>query len=205
MKLFCLQTGCLAVNSYFLINEKTRRAVLIDGGEDYSAIKRAEKELNVKITALLLTHGHFDHCGNAKKLQEDGVKVYISVADESKLRNHDNLSEDFGKEFDCLFADYVFSDGEKLIIEGFEIDVLITSGHTNGSAVFIVDDMMFTGDTLFCKSVGRTDFPTGNKNQLIDSVKRLFALPKDYKVYPGHNEFTTLENERNFNILAYYD
>lgn len=205
MKLYYLTSGPLRVNSYFLVNEKLNRAVLIDGGENYKLIKETERKLGVKIGALLLTHAHFDHAGNAKKLQDDGVKVYISKIDAPKLLNEDNLSSDFGRKFDYITADYTFCDEEELNVEGINIKAIITPGHTDGSATFIVDDMLFTGDTLFCESVGRTDFVSGNRIDLINSVKRLFALSGDYKVYPGHDEFTTLSHERKYNILKDYD
>ena len=205
MKLYHLPTGLLRVNAYFLVNEQTNKAVLIDGGESYKAIKKAEQDLGIKVTTLLLTHAHFDHAGNAKALQDDGVKVYISEVDAPKLKNGLNLASDFGRVFESLDVDHCFKDGDKLCIEDIEIEIIATPGHTDGSVTFKVGDSLFTGDTLFLQSVGRTDFPTGNKNQLISSVKRLFALEGDYKVYPGHEEFTTLSHERKYNTFVDYD
>lgn len=205
MKLYHLCSGPLRVNTYFLVNEYTCDAVIIDGGENYKLIKETEKKYGFKIKALLLTHAHFDHAGNAKKLQDDGVKVFISLKDAPKLNNDENLAGDFGRVFDKLTPDYTFTDGDYISACGIKIKALLTPGHTDGSATFIVDDMMFTGDTLFLESVGRTDFKTGDRDALIKSVKRLFALDKDYKVYPGHEEFTTLSHERQFNTFIDYD
>lgn len=205
MKVYHLCSGPLKVNTYFLVNERTNEAAVIDAGENYKLIKETEKKYGFKIKALLLTHAHFDHAGNAKKLQDDGVKVFISLIDAPKLKNDENLSADFGRKFDCLEPDYTFLDGDYIAVCGFKIKALITAGHTDGSATFIVDDMMFTGDTLFLESVGRTDFKTGDRNAIIKSVKRLFALEGDYKVYPGHEEFTTLSHERQFNAFVDYD
>lgn len=205
MKLYHLCSGPLRVNTYFLVNEYTRDAVIIDGGENYKLIKETEKKYGFKIKALLLTHAHFDHAGNAKKLQDDGVKVFISLKDAPKLNNDENLAGDFGRVFDKFTPDYTFTDGDYISACGIKIKALLTPGHTDGSATFIVDDMMFTGDTLFLESVGRTDFKTGDRDALIKSVKRLFALDKDYKVYPGHEEFTTLSHERQFNTFIDYD
>ncbi len=204
MKLFHLPTGLLHVNSYFLVNENNQ-AVVIDCGENYKKIKQAESDNGFKIQAVLLTHAHFDHSGCAKKLQDDGAKIYISEIDAQKLLNDLNLSGDFGRKFDYLTADFTFSDGETLNICGIDIKVILTPGHTDGSATFVVGDMLFTGDTLFYESVGRTDFPTGNREQLVASVKKLYALDGDYKVYPGHQEFTTLEHERKYNLFVDYD
>ncbi len=205
MKLYHLTSGLLDVNTYFLVNEQTKYAVLIDGGESYKTIKKAQADLGVRVTALLLTHAHFDHAGNAKALQDDGVKVYVSKIDAPKLNNNLNLSTDFGRKFDYLTPDYIFEDGQVLEIEGIKITVIATPGHTNGSVTFMVDNMLFTGDTLFLESVGRTDFPTGNREQLVQSVKKLFALDGDYNVYPGHQDFTTLSHERSFNRFVDYD
>ena len=83
--------------------------------------------------------------------------------------------------------------------------VISTPGHTNGSVCYLIDDMLFSGDTLFLECVGRTDFPTGDRNQMVASVKKLFALDGDYSVYPGHEDFTTLSHERKFNMFADYD
>ena len=199
MKLYHITPGPLKVNSYFIVNEKTNLAILIDGGENYKTIKKVEKDYNFKITALLLTHAHFDHAGNAKNFQEDGVKIYISKIDAPKLLNEDNLSSDFGRKFNYCTADYLVSDGEELKINDINIKAILTPGHTDGSMTFLIDDMLFTGDTLFAQSIGRTDFKTGSHSQIIQSINKLFNLPGDYNVYPGHEEFTTLDYERKHN------
>lgn len=204
MKLYSLVNGPLRVNTYFLVND-SGDAIVIDSGENYNKVKQTEKDLNVKIKAVLLTHAHFDHAGNAKKLQDDGVKIYISSIDAPKLKNELNLSSHFGRKFEFLDADVTFMDGDELDILGIKIKVLLTPGHTDGSATFIVDNMLFTGDTLFLESVGRTDFPTGNRRELRNSVKKLFDLSGDYSVYPGHEDFTTLDHEREFNTFVDYD
>ena len=156
MKLYHLPTGLLHVNSYFLVNDENQ-AILIDCGESYKKIKQAESENGFIVKAVLLTHAHFDHSGCAKKLQDDGVKIYISKLDAPKLLNDLNLGNDFGREFDYLTADNTFEDGDELNICGIKIKVIATPGHTDGSVTFMLDDMLFTGDTLFLESIGRTD------------------------------------------------
>ena len=204
MKIYHLQSGPLRVNSYFLTSGDGS-AVLIDGGENYKIIKQTEKDLNLTVKAVLLTHAHFDHAGNAKKLQDDGAKIYISKLDAPKLLNEQNLSGDFGRKFEYLHADYTFSDGQTLDVCGLKIKVIATPGHTDGSVCFLVDNSLFTGDTLFYDTVGRTDFISGNRQDMINSVKKLFALDGNYSVYPGHDQFTTLDRERKFNVMAEYD
>ena len=205
MKLLHLSTGPLKVNTYFLVNENTKEAVVIDGGENYNLIKRTEKEYGFKIKAVLLTHAHFDHSGNAKKLKDDGAQVYIGFKDAEKLACGGTLSEDFGRKFESFTADHTLNDGDVIAVCGIKIEVISTPGHTDGSVTFKVGNMLFTGDTLFLESVGRTDFPTGDRQELIRSVKKLFALDGDYDVYPGHEEFTTLSHERKYNAFIDYD
>ena len=204
MKLYHVITGLLRVNTYFLVNDKMQ-AVVIDCGENYKRVKSTEQELGVKIEAVLLTHAHFDHAGSAKKLQDDGAKIYISELDADKLTAEGSLSSNFGRKFEQFTPDFTFSDGQTLNVLGINIDVIATPGHTDGSVTFKVDNALFTGDTLFYDSVGRTDFPTGSREDMIRSVKKLFALSGDYQVYPGHDEFTTLERERKYNVMAEYD
>ncbi len=199
MKLYHLCSGPLRVNTYFLVDENTNNAVVIDGGENYKLIKQTEEKYKFKINAVLLTHAHFDHSGNAKKLQDDGAKIYIGIIDAPKLLNEDNLSSDFGRKFDYLTADVLLSDGEEFEINNVKFKCIWTPGHTDGSVTYLVDNMLFTGDTLFYECVGRTDFKTGSYEQLVESVKKLYRLNGDYTVYPGHEEFTTLEHERKNN------
>jgi glyoxylase-like metal-dependent hydrolase (beta-lactamase superfamily II) len=204
MKLYHLPSGPLRVNTYFIVNDKGE-AVVVDGGENYKKVKQVATDYNLKIKALLLTHAHFDHAGNAKKLQDDGAKVYIGSLDAPKLLNEDNLSGDFGRKFDYLTADCTVNDGDEILECGFKIKVISTPGHTDGSVCYLLDNMLFTGDTLFLESVGRTDFKTGSREDLVGSVKKLFALDGDYSVYPGHEEFTTLSHERKYNTFIDYD
>lgn len=205
MKLYHVVTGLLRVNTYILVNESTDECVIIDCGERYKQIKQTLDSMRLKPVAVLLTHAHFDHSGCAKRLQDDGARIYISKIDAPKLLDDRNLSADFGRKFDYLTADYLFSDGEEFEIAGIKFKAILTPGHTDGSATFIAGDMLFTGDTLFSGSVGRTDFVSGSRDDMVKSVKRLFALDGDYSVYPGHDGFTTLEHERKYNLMADYD
>ena len=205
MTLYHVTNGLLRVNTYYLVNEQTQGAVLIDCGENYNTIKKTEKECGFSVKAVLLTHAHFDHSGCAKTLQEEGVKIYISKIDAPKLSNEDNLGRRFGrKNRDCI-PDFTFDDGDILDIEGIKIKFIATPGHTDGSVCFLVDNMLFSGDTLFKDTIGRTDFPTGDFNQIANSIFKLFSLEGDYNVYPGHNEFTTLSQERKTNVMTEFE
>ena len=205
MKLYHLVNGLLRVNTYYLVNEQTNSAVLIDCGENYNKIKQIEQECGFNVKAVLLTPAHFDHSGCAKRLQDEGVKIYISSIDAPKLSNEDNLGKRFGrKNGDCV-PDFTFNDGDVLTIEGITFKVMATPGHTDGSVCFIVDDMIFSGDTLFKETVGRTDFPTGDSDAMVNSVLKLLNLDGDYTVYPGHQEFTTLSHERKYNMFVEFE
>ncbi len=205
MKIITLTSGELDVNSYILIDEKSKTAVVIDGGEDYALVTKTCADLGVKLVANLLTHAHYDHAGNAKRLQDDGVKCYISKSDALKLNNKDNLSWHRGKLFDRLTPDVIISDGDILNFGDISLKVIETPGHTDGSVTFMTDGALFTGDTLFYTSAGRTDFPTGSDRELLNSLKKLKSLDGDYKVYCGHGQSSTLDFERKHNYFMNYD
>lgn len=205
MKIVKLVTGLLSVNTYLLINEDTNECVIIDSAENYDAVKSKITELGVKAKYLLYTHAHFDHIGNAHLLQKDGLKAYISEVDAKKLDTDEHLGFMYRHRFTSFTPDAVFSDGDVLNLCDINIRVVLTPGHTTGSVCFIVDDNLFTGDTLFKDTVGRTDFPSGDVEALRKSVKKLYALKGDYKVFSGHGEDTTLSRERIYNMFIRQD
>lgn len=203
MKVYKSVIGELQINSYFLTQDD-KNAIVIDCGDDLQALLDESNRLGLKITDVVLTHAHFDHSGSAKALQDMGVNIYVSELDAPKLSNHDNLAFHFGLKFDSLIPDYTFINGQTLTIGGITLKVLSTPGHTDGSVCFITDKYIFSGDTLFNNSFGRTDFPTGNLSQLITSIKYLFNNYENYIVFPGHGEQTTIELEKKFNPILYY-
>lgn len=204
IKVYHVITGALEVNSYFLTNDGVN-AILIDCGDDYNLIKNTEMELGLKVKAILLTHAHFDHSGCAKRLQDDGASIYISKLDAPKLKSTDNLAFHFGMKFEELTADYTFFDGDVLNVLGIEIKVIATPGHTDGSVCFIIDNKLYSGDTLFKLSFGRTDFPTGSIKDLVSSIKKLFNDYGGYAVYTGHGDFTSIDYEKKYNPIYEYD
>ncbi len=202
MKVLKITTGPLAVNTYFLINEVTGNAVMIDGGHNYKLIEKYQKDNGFIVKHELLTHAHFDHSLNAVEFQQTGVKIYASEREAEKLARGETLAKDFGLNFKPLTVDEILYDGQEIELEGIKIKVMLTKGHTDGSLTFIVEDKIFSGDTLFYCSYGRTDFPTGDMEEMRRSIKKLFKLKGDYTVYSGHGEDTTLAFERVNNPLG---
>lgn len=196
MQIYTVPAGVLRANSY-IVTENGADAVLIDcGGAQPLAFAR-QKGLNIR--SVLLTHGHFDHIAGCAELQAAGAQIGCAEAEKSLLTSPANLAAEMGVRIPAFSVDFTFQDGDELDLCGLKFTVLATPGHTPGGVCFLCGDSLFTGDTLFCESVGRTDFPGGSTSQLRESVKKLLALPGNLTVYPGHDEPTTLEHERMFN------
>ena len=188
--------GC---NSYILTADG-KNAVIIDCAS--AGIYDVCIRKNLTPVAVLLTHGHFDHVGGYGEFYSHGVPIYCGEDEKDLIHSAENKGI-FGGVYIPEFEVYkTFSDGETVTLGGIDFKVIATPGHTKGGVCYVAQDCLFTGDTLFHGSVGRCDLPTGNAVQLIKSVKKLFALKGDYKVYCGHEEDTTLEEERRFNPYA---
>ncbi len=195
--------GAVATNCYLAENTRTKEGFIIDPG--YSAGKIAEiiESDGVNPVAVLLTHGHFDHVMAAEELAKKyGIPVYAHEKEQETLETpHINLSGMMGQSL-VFHADRYVRDGEELNLAGFQIQVLHTPGHTLGGVCYYLknEKTLFSGDTLFCQSVGRTDFPTGSASTLIRSIReKLMPLPDDTTVYTGHEDMTTIGMERKYN------
>ena len=190
MTVTSLPVGSIGTNCYLIYDETTKDAAVIDPGDNAKPVAARIKELGLNVRAILLTHGHFDHCGDVKRIRKlTGAQVFVHPADRDlpiMLRRG-------------LEADRDLADGDVLDLAGTRLRVLHTPGHTPGSVCFLCGDLLFSGDTLFEGSCGRTDFPGGSWPEMLASLRRLAELEGDYKVYPGHGEETTLEQERRFN------
>lgn len=192
--------GMVGTNCYLLCNMDIKECVLIDPADSQDEISRMIDESGCSLKGILLTHGHFDHIMAADAIRDKyGVKVYASCDEKNTLEQpHINLGEAYGLKL-SVKADVWHKDGEILKLAGFDIEALHTPGHTEGGSCYYVREIgvLFSGDTLFCGSVGRTDFPGGSMSEIVRSIKeKLMVLPDDTKVYPGHGESTSVGYER---------
>lgn len=195
--------GGVMTNCYFVINEDNNEMLVVDPGAEGEQLAERIKEKKLTLVAILLTHGHFDHASAAKMLAERfKVSVYAHEAEKETLENPKvNLSGMTGTS-EVYSADCYVSDGEVLNLAGFEIKVLHTPGHTKGGCCYYLpkQQCVFSGDTLFNQSVGRTDFVGGSASELLRSIEeKLMPMPGQTKVYPGHNETTTIGWEKQYN------
>ena len=199
--------GPVQTNCYFLINEDTKEVLIVDPADRAQKIIEWINSEGLKPTAILLTHGHFDHImGVAGVKKEYNIPIYASKDEVEVLANPQiNVSTMMGA-YLSMKADKLFSDGDVLELAGVKLKVISTPGHTIGSVCFYMEEekVLISGDTLFEASVGRSDFPTGSSRQLIESIKtRLFALPDDTDVFPGHGGTTSIAYEKAHNPFIY--
>lgn len=192
-------------NCYLLVDEKSGEAAVVDPGWYGDVLINALNSNNIaNLKYVLLTHGHFDHVLGTYGLQkEQGAKVVIHSLDAGHLLDpKKSLCEgNMPEPQQPVNADILVKNGDVLKLGDEEIRVMHTPGHTKGGVCYILenDRVIFSGDTLFCMTAGRTDFFDGDDEQMIASLKRLIALDGDYRVLPGHNRETTLESERKRN------
>ncbi|MEM5832504.1 MAG: hydroxyacylglutathione hydrolase family protein [Candidatus Aenigmatarchaeota archaeon] len=189
MKIHTLFSSPLRNLTYLIFNEKTREAIVIDPTEAKKVLEIIEKH-GLKLKFIINTHSHFDHiAGNEELKKKTGAKI---VAHENSLIN----------------SDLKVKDNDVLKIGNLKIKVIHTPGHTNDSICLLIDKKLFTGDTIFVKSYGRTDLPTGNFNELINSVEKLKKLDDDIKIYPGHDygdkKVSTIKEEKIYNPIFRY-
>ena len=201
MQIITLSPRGFGANTYVLVGEN-QQAIVIDPAQT-----RVESELiklGVQAKYVLLTHCHFDHVGGVAVLQESGAKVLCSEEEKKLVGTDAELFSLIGQERPPYHVAEALKDGEVRELCGISIQMILTPGHTSGSCCYLVTDKdgeryLFTGDTLFAGSIGRTDFPTGNITQMRASLKKICDLDGDMPLYAGHNDPTTLQTERKTN------
>ncbi len=204
MKIQNFVLGMVGTNCYLVVNEEEKQCILIDPAVYSGEIAEQIRREGLDLRAILLTHGHFDHImgidGFRKEFPE--IPVYAHREEEALLNDASmNASLEFGRQYTFSGAAYA-EDGDMLDLAGMQFQVIHTPGHTIGGCCYYLQEekVLFSGDTLFRESIGRTDFPTGNGGQLMRSIReKLFILPEETAVYPGHMERTTIGDEKKYN------
>ena len=205
LKIEIFKVGPLATNCYLLTDKKTNKMAIIDPGGISSKLDEKLTQ-GGKCEYIILTHGHFDHIWGVEELRErSGAEVYAYEGEEKLCQDPAlNVSAAVGRS--CgITPDHLFRDGEEFEFAGIRGRVIATPGHTGGSCCYYFeeDQILISGDTLFQESVGRTDFPTGSMSALVRSVKeKLFTLPDETRVYPGHGMMTTIGYEKENNAFV---
>ena len=191
LKVNVLTLGAYQVNCYIIHDENSSSCCVIDPGYEADTILDKLSELGLTLEAILLTHGHFDHVGAVRQLAADtGCAVYLCAED---LTMPTQLTAG------PLYHTNTYAEGSKLHLAGLDISVLHTPGHTPGSVCLLIEDTLFSGDTLFAASCGRTDLPGGSWEQMQASLKRLSQIEANLWVLPGHGESTMLASEKKYN------
>lgn len=188
-----------AANCY-LVTQDGKNAVAIDPAQERIVAEAEKRGLTIK--AVLLTHGHYDHVGGCFALSGAGVPIYCAKAEEELVHGVDSLYVKHGAPMPDFKTEATLTDGQTINLCGIQINVIATPGHTAGGLTFQIENNLFTGDTLFRGTVGRTDFHTSDADAMVRSVKKLYALPGDYTVYAGHGEDSRLSFERRYNYFV---
>lgn len=199
-----MTVGPVSTNCYIVSNEKTKEAFIIDPGEEAERIEKKILEEQLDLKAILLTHGHFDHMMAVNDLLEKHhVDVYIGENETELLGDpYQNCSGSMMNQPYITKAHKVLRDNEIVEMAGMNIKVLYTPGHTIGGVCYYMEaeGVLFSGDTVFCQSVGRSDLPTGNGRVLQESIrKKIVPLPDDVQIFPGHGDDTVLSYEKTYN------
>lgn len=203
MKIVNIPTGMLQANTYLVCDEISRLGFIVDLGGYSRELKNIIEKNDIQIQYIVLTHGHGDHIGGVQEHLKDfpDAKVVCSRAEEKMLMDPElNEAHHFGPEKVSFKPDILVDDEDTLTVGNMTMKFIMTPGHTEGGMCILVDDVLFSGDTLFCRSIGRTDLAGGDFRTLMDSIKKkLFLLPDETQVLPGHMGPTTIGFEKEHN------
>lgn len=190
-----IPVGQLETNCYIVTDEESLRCAVIDPGDESNTILDYLEDNHLRCEAILLTHGHYDHVGAVEAVAEEtGAKVYMN-------RRDDTGGSDPRFPYSLPAGGVYYDEGDTVEVGALRFAVIATPGHTPGGVSLRCGEALFTGDTLFRGSCGRTDLPGGDMDEELRSLKKLCALPGDFEVYPGHMDASTLDRER---ALNYY-
>ncbi|MFA9424159.1 MAG: MBL fold metallo-hydrolase [Sedimentibacter sp.] len=194
-----MTVGSYFSNCYIVASDVSKEAAIIDPGADFNKIDNTINELGVIPKIIILTHAHGDHIGAVEEFVEKyGVKVYIHEKDAKMLSDgKENFSKVlFGKNM-SINPDILLKDGDEIQLGDLKFEIIHTPGHTKGGICIKVGNIMMTGDTLFNNSIGRTDFPGGSFEEIINSIQeKIFKYDEDIIIYPGHNSPSTIKSEK---------
>lgn len=201
MKILHLTVGMVATNCYIFYDENTMEGAVIDPGDNAKTILKTIEDEKINLKYVLLTHGHFDHILAVHDVVSATGAKLVCNKDDLWLLNKNAMGQfkSFAKNFKETPVDIEAEDGTEIKVGGLTAKYISTPGHTPGSSVILVGDVMFTGDTLFRRECGRCDLEGGDFPTILRSLKKLYNMQGDYKVLPGHDAFSTLEEEREYN------
>lgn len=202
MKLYRMPLGALGTNCYIVVDESNQHCLVVDPGGEGERLVALLKEKGLQPEAVILTHGHGDHIGGVQAVVDAfKVPVYINKGDEEFLTNSNlNLSGAIGQPVKVTGDIRFIKEDDVIRLGEYSFKVIETPGHTPGGVCFYGEGMVLAGDSLFLESIGRTDFPGSSYEDLIDSVRhKLFTLPEETVVYPGHGPETTIGHEKTYN------
>lgn len=202
MLIKAIPVGQLGTNCYIVTEEGSLKTAVIDPGDESGVILNYIEENKLQVEAIFLTHGHHDHWLGLEGVREGtGAPVYINKKDTFPK---DEPGRAKAMKFPADSEVRYYAEGDIMSVGGLKFTVMETPGHSSGSVCLVCEDVIFSGDTLFRDSCGRTDFEDGDMGAILKSLLRLAALPGDYEVYPGHMDFTSLSRERAFNYYMNY-